>query len=115
VSTKTSGNWTLVNFDITLSGGTTVKVFAKNDGTTTTYLDDFRFQPKNSISSASVYDPATGELTYTLDRNNLFTRYEYNVMGQVIATYREQFGRVPYKVTETQLNQSTRSFNGLSN
>ncbi|KKO89150.1 hypothetical protein AAW12_23760 [Sphingobacterium sp. Ag1] len=115
VSTKTSGDWTLVNFDITLSGGTTVKVFAKNDGTTTTYVDDFRFQPKNGVSSASVYDTATGELTYMLDRNNLFTRYEYNVMGQLVATYREQFGRAPYKVSETQLNQSTRSFNGLPN
>ncbi len=46
VSTKVSGDWTLINFDITLSGGATVKVFAKNDGTITTYVDDFRFQPK---------------------------------------------------------------------
>ncbi len=115
VSTKTSGNWTLVTFDITLSGGTTVRVFAKNDGTGTSYVDDFRFHPKNSVSLASVYDAATGELTYSLDRNNLYTRYEYNAMGQLVATYREQFGRTPYKVSETQLNYSTRSFNGLSN
>lgn len=115
VSTRSSGNWTLVNFDITLSGGTTVKVFAQNDGSTVTYVDDFRFQPKNSAVSASVYDAATGELSYMLDRNNLYTRYEYNAMGQVTATYREQFGRAPYKVSETQLNYSTRSFNGLPN
>ncbi|RKO70784.1 hypothetical protein D7322_16080 [Sphingobacterium puteale] len=115
VSTRTSGKWTLITFDITLSGGTTVRVFAKNDGTGTTYVDDFRFQPKNGVSSASVYNAATGELSYSLDRNNLYTRYEYNAMGQLIATYREQFGRTPYKVSETQLNYSTRSFNGLSN
>lgn len=114
-STKIAGNWALINFDITLSGGTAVRVFAKNDGTTTTYVDDFRFQPKNSTCSASIYDVSTGELTYSLDKNNLFTRYEYNAMGQVIATYREQFGRAPYKVSETQINQSTRSFNGLPN
>ncbi|GAA0884076.1 hypothetical protein GCM10009120_26740 [Sphingobacterium siyangense subsp. cladoniae] len=115
VSARTSGSWTLITFDITLSGGTTVRVFAKNDGTGTSYVDDFRFQPKNSVSSASVYDNVSGELIYSLDRNNLYTRYEYNAMGQVIATYREQFGRTPYKVSETQLNYSTKSFNGLSN
>ncbi|KKO90753.1 hypothetical protein AAW12_14505 [Sphingobacterium sp. Ag1] len=115
VSARSSGSWTLITFDITLSGGTTVRVFAKNDGTGTTYVDDFRFHPKNSVCTASVYDTVTGELTYSLDKNNLYTRYEYNAMGQVVATYREQFGRTPYKVSETQLNYSTRSFNGLPN
>ncbi|MGJ1439064.1 hypothetical protein [Sphingobacterium siyangense] len=115
VSARSSGSWTLITFDITLSGGTTVRVFAKNDGTGTTYVDDFRFHPKNSVCTASVYDTFTGELTYSLDKNNLYTRYEYNAMGQVVATYREQFGRTPYKVSETQLNYSTRSFNGLPN
>lgn len=114
-STKVSGDWVLINLEITVSGGSTVKVFAQNDGTAPVFVDDFRFQPKNGTSSALVYDPKTGELTHTLDQNNLFTRYEYNAMGQVIATYRERFGGAPYKVSEIQLNYSTKSFNGLSN
>ncbi|UIR54610.1 hypothetical protein LZQ00_10020 [Sphingobacterium sp. SRCM116780] len=115
VSTKTSGDWTLIHFDIPVTTGTNVKIFAKNDGSTTTYVDDFRFQPKNGSAVAYVYDGKTGELTHTLDQYNLFTRYEYNAMGQVVTTYREQFGRVPYKSAENQLNYSTKSFIGLGN
>lgn len=115
VSTKTSGNWTLIHFDVPVAAGTNVSIFAKNDGTVTTYVDDFRFHPKNSSSVASVYDEKTGELTHTLNQYNLFTRYQYNAMGQVVATYIEQFGRAPYKSSESQLNHSTKSFIGLGN
>ncbi|WP_447768548.1 hypothetical protein [Sphingobacterium faecium] len=115
VSTKVSGNWVLVNFDIKVTAGNTVKVFAKNDGIEPVFIDDFRFQPKNSSSVASVYDEKTGELTYTLNQYNLFTKYEYNAMGQLVATYVEQFGRSPYKSSEAQLNYSTRNFIGLGN
>ena len=115
VSTKTSGNWTLIHFDVPVVAGTNVSIFAKNDGTLTTYVDDFRFHPKNSSSVASVYDEKTGELTHTLNQYNLFTRYQYNAMGQVVATYIEQFGRAPYKSSESQLNHSTKSFIGLGN
>jgi len=115
VSTKVSGNWVLVNFDIKVTAGTQVKVYARNDGTEPVFIDDFRFHPKNSSTVASVYDENTGELTHTLNQYNLFTRYEYNAMGQLVATYVEQFGRAPYKSSESQLNYSTKSFIGLGN
>lgn len=112
-SNKTAGDWTLVHLEFPLTAGTTAKIFAKNDGTTTTFVDDFRFHAKNASSIAYVYDLTTGELTYVLSQNNLYTRFEYNAMGQVVASYREQFGRVPYKSSEIQLNYSTQSFSGL--
>jgi YD repeat-containing protein len=72
-------------------------------------LDDFRFQPFLSTTQAYVYDKQSGDLTYVLDNNNLFTRYEYDGMGRLKAVYTEQFGRAPFKVKEYQ--QHYRSIN----
>ncbi|MGA6119357.1 DUF5977 domain-containing protein [Sphingobacterium anhuiense] len=106
-STKKSGDWTLVNLEIPAVAGTTLKVFVKNDGTAASFVDDFRFHPKNTSATAYVYDTFSGELTYILDHLNLFTRFEYDAMGRLVRTYKEQFGRAPYKTNEYQMNYGT--------
>jgi hypothetical protein len=57
----------------------------------TGFFDDFRFQPINAVTSSYVYDKFSGELTHVLDNNNLYTRYEYDVNGRLIKTYKEAF------------------------
>ncbi len=111
-STKTSGDWTLVNLEVKVTGGTTLKIFAKNTGTATGLMDDFRFHPKNSSSVAYVYDSFSGELTHILDHLNLFTKFEYDAHGRLLRTYKEQFGVNPYKTNEYQINygQTTNVF-----
>ncbi|KKO90759.1 hypothetical protein AAW12_14545 [Sphingobacterium sp. Ag1] len=103
-STKKSGDWSLVNLEIPITTGTQLKVYVKNDGTAASFIDDFRFHPKNVSASAYVYDSFSGELIYILDHLNLFTRFEYDAMGKLVRTYKEQFGRTPYKTNEYQMN-----------
>lgn len=106
-STKKSGDWTLVNLEIPITGGAQLKVYVKNEGTVTSFVDDFRFHPKNTSAMAYVYDSFSGELTYILDHLNLYTRFEYDAMGRLIRTYKEQFGRAPYKTNEYEQNYGT--------
>jgi len=106
-STKKSGDWSLVNIEIPISGGTQLKVYVKNEGTVSSFVDDFRFHPKNTNAMAYVYDNFSGELTYILDHFNLYTRFEYDGMGRLVRTYKEQFGRTPYKTNEYQQNYGT--------
>lgn len=108
-STKKSGAWNLVNVEIPISGGTQLKVYVKNEGTVASFVDDFRFHPKNTSAMAYVYDSFSGELTYILDHLNLYTRFEYDAMGRLVRTYKEQFGRAPYKTNEYQQNYGTTS------
>ncbi|MNZ08298.1 hypothetical protein D3C78_250940 [compost metagenome] len=108
-STKKSGVWNLVNIEIPISGGTQLKVYVKNEGTVASFVDDFRFHPKNTSATAYVYDSFSGELTYILDHLNLYTRFEYDAMGRLVRTYKEQFGRAPYKTNEYQQNYGTTS------
>lgn len=112
-STKKSGDWTLVNLEIPAVAGTTLKVFVKNDGTAASFVDDFRFHPKNTSATAYVYDTFSGELTYILDHLNLFTRFEYDAMGRLVRTYKEQFGRAPYKTNEYQINYGSKDEEAL--
>ncbi|MNG81703.1 hypothetical protein D3C79_403600 [compost metagenome] len=108
-STKKSGVWNLVNVEIPISGGTQLKVYVKNEGTVASFVDDFRFHPKNTSATAYVYDSFSGELTYILDHLNLYTRFEYDAMGRLVRTYKEQFGRAPYKTNEYQQNYGVTS------
>ena len=39
-----------------------------------------------------VYDEHTGKVTYILDNNNLYTKFEYDAAGRLTDTYRETFG-----------------------
>jgi RHS Repeat len=52
------------------------------------YFDDFRFHPLQASMTSYVYN-SWGELTHVLDNNNLFTKYQYDAMGRLEATYKE--------------------------
>jgi hypothetical protein len=58
-------------------------------GTATTYFDDLRIIPFDANMIAYVYDDLNLRLTYILDENNYFTRYEYNNQGELIRIKKE--------------------------
>ncbi|WP_019949111.1 hypothetical protein [Hymenobacter aerophilus] len=91
-STRKAGDWHLLTlvFNVPASAsGQTLQVGCKNVGSGNVYMDDFRFQPLNSGMAAYVYDPHTRQATFALDNNNLFTRYQYDAAGKVVAVYKE--------------------------
>ena len=114
-SVKTANGWTLVNMiisgaDIT-TGTHTLNVWCRNDhASIQAYADDFRFQPLNASTTAYVYDPVTGELTYTLDNSNIFTGYTYDAVGRLTAVNKEKIGVGVFKVSDYAYNYSSPKF-----
>jgi|GEM_PF-1688542 len=91
-TTKQAGEWYLVSLlvDLPASGQqVTVGCRAGTAGSTPVYIDDFRFQPLLASTTAYVYDPASAQLTYVLDNDNLFTHYEYDAAGKVTRISKE--------------------------
>jgi hypothetical protein len=93
--TKTASNWCLLEMTVPSSAvnGDRLSVGCKNASAADLYFDDFRFQPISASVNAYVYDNKTGELTYVLDNNNLFTRYQYDAIGRLVRTYKEVLGK----------------------
>lgn len=107
VSTKRSGDWVLLTLPISgadIATGATLHVGVRNDHAADVFVDDFRFQPANAATTAYVYDPFTGDLTYMLDDHNLYTRYEYDDAGRLRRILTERFGGPAYKSAEFELN-----------
>jgi len=107
VSTRKAGEWYLLSIVTPTTAavnGNTLIFGCKNAGTANVYFDDFRIRPLNASSNAYVYDELTGALTYILDNNNLFTRYEYDAMGRLIRTFRETFSNGAFKIGEIEYN-----------
>jgi hypothetical protein len=71
--------------------------------------DDFRVQPANATAAAYVYDNLSGELTYVLDNNNIYTRFEYDAVGRLVRTYREKLNVGEVKVNEYYHNYAAAS------
>jgi len=88
------GGWHQINAQIPVSSFASLEVGVKSNNGTVSF-DDFRFQPLDGAVTANVYDPSTGNVTFTLDNQNMFTQYEYNDRGQLVKTYSESF---KYKV-----------------
>ncbi|WP_288882445.1 hypothetical protein [Pedobacter panaciterrae] len=107
---KVAAGWYLIEMQIPASiittGVTSLSVGCSNlTGGGTLYFDDFRFQPFNAGMVSYVYDAFSGELTYILDNNNLYVKYEYDAAGRLIKVYRETLGKtVVPKVKEMQYN-----------
>ncbi len=55
----------------------------------TAYIDDFRVQPMDASVSSYVYDPISDAVTYILNNDNIATKYEYDDVGRLRATYKE--------------------------
>ncbi|MEM1323191.1 MAG: hypothetical protein AAGG75_23195 [Bacteroidota bacterium] len=93
-SERKAGEWHQLNLDIEIPSGYSgnylvVGVSKENNTSHDIYFDDFRFYPSDAPVTAYVYDKLTGQLTYILDENNMFTQFEYNDRGQLIKTYSE--------------------------
>jgi hypothetical protein len=87
-ATKQAGDWYLLNLLVDApASGQRLIVGCRHAGTASgqaaIYFDDFRFQPVEGPATAYVYDAYTGQLTYVLDNDNLFTHYEYDAAGKV--------------------------------
>lgn len=61
------------------------------DQTHAVYFDDFRVQPLQSDMSTYVYD-VYGRVIYTLNNDNLYTKYSYDNAGKLSAVFKEIFG-----------------------
>jgi hypothetical protein len=110
-STRMANGWTLVNLLINggdIIPGHTLNVYCRNDdGAIQVYADDFRFQPLNAFTTAYVYDPFSGELTYVLDNNNTYTNYVYDGAGRLITVNKEKLGTGVFKTASYQYNYAT--------
>lgn len=88
-----AGDWYLLPLDFsvpaTALSSVTLKIMAANTGSGSVYVDDFRFHPQESSVNSYVYDPQTRQVTYILDNENFYTRFEYDPLGRLIATYKE--------------------------
>jgi len=96
--TKYAAGWYLLEMKVpasavgSSSGSLTVGCL-NNGSSGDLYFDDFRFQPVSAATMAYVYDKKTGELTYMLGNDNLFTRYQYDAAGRLVRTYKEVLGK----------------------
>lgn len=107
VSTRKAGNWYQLNIITPASvatAGSTIKFSCTNGGTIDAFFDDFRVQPQNAATTTYVYDKSSGELTFLLNNANLFTRYEFDLSGRLIATYKETFSNGVLKISEHEYN-----------
>ena len=57
------------------------------------YVDDFRVHPLQAPIISYVYDEQYGELSHVLDGSNMYTTYEYDVMGRLKAVHKEVFNK----------------------
>jgi hypothetical protein len=110
-STKTSGDWKLINQVINgsdITPGNTLTVGCRNDhGSAEAYIDDMRFRPANASTTAYVYDAFTGELTHILDNNNFYVRFEYDAAGRLVKNYIEKSGIGEFKTNNYDYNFGT--------
>jgi len=92
-SIKTFGDWQLYsgtfNMPYELASGN-INFYVECTGTGKfAYIDDFRVQPMDASVSSYVYDPITDAVTYILNNDNIATKYEYDEVGRLRATYKE--------------------------
>ncbi len=103
---KHANGWYALTLNVPVGQNSTgtVEIGCVNNGSEVLYFDDFRFQPLDGGLTGYVYDTHTGELTYILDNNNLFTRYEYDAVGRLVRVYKETFQYGVSKISETKYN-----------
>jgi hypothetical protein len=85
-----SKSWYLVNLDIVANGDNDILIGVRNNAGRGVYFDDFRVHPLDASMTSYVYDPFSGEVTYMLDGNNLYSHFEYDAMGRLVRSSREQ-------------------------
>ncbi len=100
ISDKKSGEWYLHEkvFDIENDG-----IYLWIETTENCYIDDFRVHPIGAPMTSYVYNE-WGELSHTLDANNLYTHYEYDPMGRLEFVTRETLSDGPVLVSESRIH-----------
>jgi hypothetical protein len=83
-----SKSWYLLNIDIDPAGASEVKIECRNGSVRGVYFDDFRVHPLDGSMTSYVYNDAD-ELSFILDANNFYTKFEYDAMGRLIRTSKE--------------------------
>lgn len=92
------GSWYLFNLDLKINSAITnavsVEFGCKNTPSSTStggavYFDDFRVHKISTPLTSNVYDYKTGLVTATLDEENFATKFVYDNVGRVVATYKE--------------------------
>jgi hypothetical protein len=81
-------SWYLINLDIMPSEGD-ITIGCRNNASRSVYFDDFRVHPLDAAMTSYVYDPFSGELTYMLDANNLYLKFEYDAAGRLTRKSKE--------------------------
>lgn len=86
------GNWKrlTLTFDVPagyISSGYGVNVYLASNGAS--YFDDFIVRPINAEFTGNVYDPKTGLLMSTIDKDGFYTRYVYDTQNRITDTYKE--------------------------
>lgn len=103
VSTNVVGSWYQINVEIPVSTFSSFEIGVKSTAGTVNF-DDFRFQPKDSQVTGTVYDANSGSPTFILDNDNMYTQYVYDNAGQLIKTYQESFKYGVKLVSEKRYN-----------
>lgn len=90
---KKAGSWYFIRRVVTVTSANASDIVftCKNKLSTPVNFDDFKVQPLNSTMTAFVYNQDAGELTHILNNDNLFSRFEYDALGQLKKTYTELF------------------------
>ncbi|MEM9337916.1 MAG: hypothetical protein AAGA66_04255 [Bacteroidota bacterium] len=102
---KKSKSWYLIELDlIPPTGATSIRIATYNDAVRPVYMDDFRVHPLEAVMVSYVYDPFTNEVTHILDKDNLYTRYEYNAAGVLVRVSQEHFYTVDHTLSESLIN-----------
>lgn len=85
------GSWSQIRLTFRVSDDVDQNISIKvtNQSASTIYLDDFRLQPLSSAVTGYVYDDFSGMVTYTLDADNFYTRYEHDPSGRVTGVFKE--------------------------
>ncbi|GAA0189791.1 hypothetical protein GCM10009122_50550 [Fulvivirga kasyanovii] len=115
---KRAGDWYLASMDVSLLGTSgAIQFGVASSGGVGLSIDDFRFHPIDATMTSYVYNK-WGELSHTLDANNIYTRYVYDGMGRLTSTYRETFdhgdalvGEVLYHYGRNYLDEEIGGFN----
>jgi len=93
----TNGLWSLVRIRFTVSAGFNMtqsghyfEVAITHSGSSGVIsLDDVSLRPADAAIEAFVYDPFSGELLYSFDNTNRYTRFEYDAAGRNTKIYKE--------------------------
>ena len=103
VKKRANTDWYQLNIQIELDDTAPIEIYCENTGSIPVYFDDFRFQPIDATMISYAYNQ-WGELSHVMDNNNLFTKYEYDEMGRLVAIYQESFQYGVKKVSDHEVH-----------